>query len=72
MQLHAADAEQAALLLRELGYTARYNGAQGMHFQRAHVHVWLAPDGELYPLGATRAAALAGWAVLSEHAEVLR
>jgi hypothetical protein len=43
-----------------------------MHWQRAHAHVWLAPDGELWPLGATRAAALAGWAVLSEHTEVAR
>jgi hypothetical protein len=71
-QLHANDAEQAALLLRRLGYVPRYNGASGMHWQRQHSHVWLSPDGALTALGETYAAALAGWAVLSEHTEVPR
>jgi hypothetical protein len=64
------DPEIAARILRRRGYRPLCDRASGMHWQRRHVHVWLAPDGELYPLGETYAAARAAWSMLSEHSEV--
>jgi hypothetical protein len=67
--LFASSPEAAAALLSRLGYERYYDGAQGMHWRRQHSHIWLTPDGQLWPLGKTYASALAGWAVLAEHSQ---
>jgi hypothetical protein len=63
----APDPEQAVQLLRQHGYAALSDRNSGMLWQRQQFHIFLAPDGELWPLGASKSAAIAAAALLGEH-----
>jgi hypothetical protein len=63
----AHDPEQAAQLLRQRGYTALNDRSIGMLWQRQQLYIFLAADGELVALGASKKAAVAAAALLGEH-----
>jgi hypothetical protein len=66
----AHDPEEAAQLLRQRGYRTLSDRSRGMLWQRQQLYVFLAADGEVVALGASKKAAVAAAALLGEHMEV--